>query len=315
MIDEPSRPRDLRLARRRRVARLADRQAGIVSRRQVYAAGVTRWEVRAELVAGRWQRTGRQTLSLVTGPLTQPATHWVAVLEGGPRAFLDGASSLVAGGLRKFDTDVVRVSVPRGARIRHVAGVDVRQTRRWRADDLADGSGVPRARNEVAAIRGALWARSDAQAALLLTMSVQQGLTTAERLGHEALRIRRDRRRLLVHAVVLDLLRGVRSLGEREFARECRRRGLPEPTRQVLRRAAKGTYYLDVVWEEWGLVVEIDGIHHAWAQNLVQDALRHNDVTLEDATVLRLPLLGLRVAADEFFEQIERALRAAGYAA
>lgn len=315
MTEEPSRPTDLRQARRHRVARLAVRQEGIVSRPQVYAAGVTRWEVRAELTAGRWRRTGPQTLSLVTGPLTQPATHWVAVLEGGPRAFLDGASSLVAGGLRKFEVDTVRVSVPRGARIRRVAGIDVRQTRRWAADDLATGPGVPRSRNEVAAVRGALWARSDAQAALLLTMPVQQGLTTPERLGREALRIRRDRRRRLVHAVVLDLLQGVRSLGEREFARECRRRGLPEPTRQVVRRAANGTYYLDVVWEDWGLVVEIDGIHHAWAQNLVQDALRQNDVTLEGATVLRLPLLGLRVAADEFFEQIGRALRAAGYAA
>lgn len=315
MIEESPRPADLRQARRRRVVRLADRQEGIVSRPQVYAAGVTRWEVRAELIGGRWRRTGPQTLSLATGPLTQAATHWVAVLEGGPRAFLDGASSLVAGGLRKFEVDTVRVSVPRGARIRRVAGVDVRQTRRWAADDLVAGTGVPRSRSEVAAVRGALWARSDAQAALLLTMSVQQGLTTPERLGREALRIRRDRRRRLVHAVVLDLLQGVRSLGEREFARECRRRGLPEPTRQVVRRAANGTYYLDVVWEEWRLVVEIDGIHHAWAQNLVQDALRQNDVTLEGATVLRLPLLGLRVAADEFFEQIDRALRAAGYAA
>jgi len=315
MTEDPARACDLRQARRRRVARLADRQAGIVSRPQVYAAGVTRWEVRAELVAGRWRRTGSQTLSVGTGPLTQSATHWVAVLEGGPRAFLDGASSLLAGGLRKFDTDSVRISVPRLAKIRRVPGVDIRQTRRWAADDLAAGTGVPRSRNEVAAMRGALWARSDSQAALLLVMSVQQGLTTPERLGREALRIRRDRRRLLVHVVVLDLLEGVRSLGEREFARECRRRGIPKPTRQVVRRGRNCTYYLDVIWEEWGLVVEIDGIHHAWAQNLVQDALRHNDVTLQGTRVLRLPLLGLRVAADDFFEQIQRALGDAGYAA
>jgi very-short-patch-repair endonuclease len=61
------------------------------------------------------------------------------------------------------------------------------------------------------------------------------------------------------------------------------------------------------------VVVEIDGIHHAWAQNVVPDALRQNDITLRDGRVLRLPLLGLRVAADDFFEQIERALTAAGW--
>ena len=52
-----------------------------------------------------------------------------------------------------------------------------------------------------------------------------------------------------------------------------------------------------------------------WAQNIVGDALRQNAVTLTNATVLRLPLLGLRVAADEFFAQIEEALGARGYAA
>ncbi len=66
------------------------------------------------------------------------------------------------------------------------------------------------------------------------------------------------------------------------------------------------------IWDEWGVVVEIDGIQHSWADHVVSDALRQNDVTLQDATVLRLPLLGLRVAADDFFAQIEQALAAAG---
>ncbi|MGZ5404343.1 MAG: hypothetical protein ACXWDL_06815, partial [Nocardioides sp.] len=94
---------------------------------------------------------------------------------------------------------------------------------------------------------------------------------------------------------------------------ECRRRGLPAPARQVVRRGRNGTYYLDVTWETWRVVVEIDGIHHSWAQNVVADALRQNDVTLSDAVVLRLPLLGLRIAADDFFDQIEQALLSAGW--
>lgn len=316
MADHPSTPvSELRLARRRRIERLAAEQAGILSRPQLYAAGLTRWEVRANLAADRWQRIGPQTVSLITGPLGPAASDWVAVLEGGPRAFLDGASSLRAAGLLRFDVPVIRVSVPRGARVRRVRGVDVRQTRRWAPDDLAPGTGVPRSRTEVAAVRAALWARSDRQAVLVLTMTVQQGLCTATDLGVEALRVRRDRRRALLHAVILDLGAGVRSLGEYDFARECRRRGLPEPSRQVLRRGRGGAYYLDVIWEEWALVVEIDGIQHGWAQNVVPDALRQNEVTLQNATVLRLPLLGLRVAADDFFGQIERALRDRGYAA
>jgi hypothetical protein len=293
------------------VIRLAGEQSGVVSRIQSYASGLTRGQVRAQVRARRWQRLGTQSLVVHTGPVAAEGQAWAAVFEAGPRAHLDGVSALLAAGLEHFTIDQIRVTVPRGARVRRAAGLDIRQTRRWSAEDVV-ASGVPRTHPPVAAVRAALWARSDKQAALLLTMSVQQGLTTPEALGEQALRIRRDRRRLLVHSVILDLLGGVRSLGELEFARECRRRGLPEPTRQALRKGRDGRFYLDVMWEEWGVVVEIDGIQHSWAANVVGDALRQNVLTLSQAVVLRLPLLGFRVAPDDFFEQIEQALVANG---
>jgi very-short-patch-repair endonuclease len=296
------------------VLALAEAQAGVVSRLQLYGHGITRWEVEANLRAGRWQTYGSQSLLVHTGPVPVEALRWAAVFEAGPRAFLDGVSALQAAGLERFTADRIRVSVPRGARVRRGRGIDIRQTRRWDPDDLVPGSGPPRARPETAAIRAALWARSNRQALLVVTMAVQQGVVSAELLATELLRVRRDRRRRLLGDLVLDLLGGVRSLGELDFARECRRRGLPEPSRQVVRRARNGRYYLDVCWDDWQVVVEIDGIQHAWAENVVQDALRHNDVTLSHCRVLRLPVLGLRVAPDEFFAQVEQALRDAGWA-
>ena len=302
---------DRRRARRRQVVELAEGQAGVASRPQLYAAGVTRAEVRANLAACRWRRLGRQTVCVYTGPLGRDAQLWAAVLEAGPRAFLDGASALEAAGLTGFDAATIRVSVPRGARVRRARGLDIRQTRRWRAGDRAS-TNPPRSRAEVAAVRAALWAASDKQAALLLTMSVQQGLTTPQLIGRELLSVRRDRRRPFVQAVVLDLMEGSRALGEAEVARECRDRGLPEPSRQVVRRVSEGRYVVDILWEEWGVAVEVDGIQHSWAQQVVSDALRQNSLTLVGLLVLRLPLLGLRVAPDDFFAQIERALVARG---
>ena len=158
-----------------------------------------------------------------------------------------------------------------------------------------------------------MWARSDKQATLLLTMPVQQGLTTADHLGTALLDVQRDKRLTLLHTVVLDLVGGARSLGELDFAAACRRRGLPEPSRQTVRRGRDGRYYLDVCWEDYRVVVEVDGIHHTWATEVVPDALRQNEVTLGDAKVLRMPLLAFRVAQDEFFDQIERALQAGGW--
>lgn len=305
-------PADRRVLRRRRAERRAREQDGILSRRQLYRLGLTRSEVRANVRAGRWRRVGRQCICVHTGPLSATARHWVAVLEAGPRAYLDAASALLEAGLQNFSVTSIRVSVPRGARVyRRLRGVDVRQTRRWSADDV-EATGLPRTRPAVAAVRAALWARSDREAALVLTMTVQQGIESAERISLEMLRVRRDRRRAFIHGVLHDLLDGVRSLGELDVARECRRRGIPEPTRQVLRRAKNGTYYLDVYWKPWKLVVEIDGIQHTWAGQVVGDAIRQNSLALAGDTVLRLPLLGLRVAPDEFFAQIEDALAAAG---
>jgi very-short-patch-repair endonuclease len=300
--------------RREKVERLARSQDGVVSRQQVYALGIHRGEVRAQVRAQRWRKVGRHSLCTHRGPLLLEARHRIAVIEGGPRAFLDGGSALIAAGLKGFTMDEVRVSVPRGARIWRARGADIRQTRRWRRDDVV-ASDPPRARVSVAAIRAALWARSDRQAALVLSMVVQQRLATAEELGLEMLKVRGDKRRLFVHGVILDLIGGVRSLGELDVARECRKRGLPEPTRQVLRRGRNGTYYLDIYWDQWQVVVEVDGIHHLAPTSVVGDALRQNDLAIGDLKVLRLPLLGLRVAADDFFAQIEEALVSRGWRA
>ncbi|WP_374457203.1 hypothetical protein [Nocardioides sp.] len=296
------------------LAEVAGRQGGVISRRQAYRAGLTRGELRAQVRAKRWQRVWTRSICLHTGEVSLAGRQWAAVFEGGDRAMLDGESSLIASGLKNYESTALRVSVPRGVKPLRGTGLDIRRTRRWSVADTA-AAGVPRTRVPVAAVRAAMWAKSDKQASLLLTMPVQQGLTTAELVGRALLAVRRDGRRELMHAVVTDLLGGVRSLGELEFARECRRRGLPEPDRQVVRRGKDGRYYLDVHWDDFELVVEIDGIHHSWATAVVPDALRQNEVVLGAAKVLRLPLLGLRVAADDFFDQVERGLVAGGWRA
>lgn len=286
---------------------LAAEQGGVVSRRQLYQLGVTRWEIRAHLRAERWQRVTDQSIALHTGPVALKGLLWTAVFQGGPRAVLDGAASLVASGLQRYELERIRVSVPRGARLRRTRRFDIRQTRRWNEHDLVP-TGIPRTRPEVAATRAFLWARTDREALFVLTLSVQQGLTTPERLGEAALRIRRDKRRRLLHLAVNDLLDGARALGELDVLRELRRRGIPLPQHQAVRKDKQGRYYLDLYWPDLGVVVEVDGIHHAWAENIVSDALRQNALTLGGDVVLRLPLLGLRLQPDDFFAQIAEAL-------
>lgn len=307
-------PAARRLARRRTVEAYAEAQAGVLTRTQLYANGTTRGEVRNNVRAARWQVLGWHCVVLHTGPLTDASRLWAAVLEAGPRAQLDGGSALVAAGLERYDLAQVRVSVPRGARIRHRGtSIDIRQTRRWDPDDVAPGSSPPRTRTPVAAVRAALWARTDREATLVLSLVVSQGLATTAELAVELMRIRRDRRRVHVGSVLLDLAGGAGSLGEIDVLRGCRERGLPEPEQQVLRRTPSGTYFLDFRWRRWGVVLEVDGVQHTWVENVVADAVRQNEVVLENDLVLRLPLLGLRLAPDVFFDQLRQALRRRGW--
>jgi hypothetical protein len=60
----------------------------------------------------------------------------------------------------------------------------------------------------------------------------------------------------------------------------------------------------------WAAVFEVAGIQHAWVEQIVGDGLRQNSIVLAGDLVLRLPLLGLRVCPDDFFDQIGLALRA-----
>ena len=281
---------------------------------QLYALGLTRADVRAELRGRRWQRVGSQSIVLHNGPLSPETMRVVAVFNTGADAALDGVSALIEAGLQNFDESVVHVSVSKGTRYRRSHGVRIHETRRRRPDDVLDHA-VPRVGVPVAAVRAALWARSNRQAALILAMTVQQRLATLQAITEAFASIRRDRRRRFIARVLRDLDQGAQSMGELDFLDLCRRRNLPMPSRQVRRRLPSGRVYLDVYWDQFGVVLEIEGAHHLLAGVAIDDSLRQNELTIQHDRVLRIPVLGLHVAADELFDQLERLLRRCGWQA
>ena len=239
-------------------------------------------------------------------PMSDVARRWHAVWESGAGAALDGAAALLAADLSGFSSDRLDVSIPHRNRDHRVDGVLLH---RRRTMPPVMGAGIPRVRAPHAVLSAAAWAVSDRQAALLLCMVVQQRLVRPADLLATWSSVVRTRRRGLIGAVVGDLCDGVHSLGELDFARLCRERALPEPTRQLVRTLPGGRVYLDVAWEDVGLTVEVDGGHHSIALNPVDDALRQNDVMIDGDLVLRIPVIGLRVAPDRFMDQVVRAHR------
>ena len=104
-------------------------------------------------------------------------------------------------------------------------------------------------------------------------------------------------------------------MGELDFARECRRRRLPEPQLQVARRDAAGKRRFtdaEFIRPDGRIVmVEIDGAGHMSADSWLADMERHNDLALvTDALVLRVATWQLRHDPEPFFERLIQALTA-----
>lgn len=291
-----------------RVLALADGTGGVVSRSILRGIGVTRGHIGHQVASGRWRTAGRQTVVPHRGGVSVEGRRWTAVWETGLKvAALDGVTSLQMAGLRGYTDDDVHLSVVHRHDIRPLDGVRLHKVIR-RVDEELLGSSPPRTTPAVAALRAAYWASSDRQAALVLLMAVQQRLVTPEQLRDRSRQLRGRRRRAFVAEILGYLADGAQSLGELDFARLCRQRGLPEPGRQVVVTGARGRLYLDVRWDEQGLVVEIDGVQHREGLQVSADNLSRNEVALGRDRVLRIDLVGLRLHTEAFLEQVARGL-------
>jgi very-short-patch-repair endonuclease len=292
------------------VEQAAVRQGNVLGRRQLYALGCTRWEVRADIQAGRWRRRGHQTVQV--GDPDETTHWWHALIEVGPAAVLDGVSALVSIGLRTVAEDKVHVAVPQGAWLRRCRGVHVHETRRFREEDVIR-DGIPRTKAATAAVHAALWARTRREAALLVVAPVQQRLVSVPDLADAIALVKRDKRRGLLHGLLADVSDGVESVGEGDFAVACRRRGFPRPTRQVARHTPSGRFVYDVVWDDYDLEVEIDGAQHLDATEAGRDTLKQNASALTGRVVLRIPNFAFRTDPEPFLDQVEAVLLVRGW--
>lgn len=286
----------------------ATENGGVLSRAQLRDLGIDRHMESRQVESRRWRRHGRQSIAVHTGELDEVAARWRALHEVGGDAVVDGVSALLAAGVTGLPDDAVHVSVHHLARAPRVPGVVVHKvSRRVPAEAAAakrESDALPQTPPALATLRAAQWAVSDRQAALFLVLPVQQRVVRAERLLEMHEHYPGRRRRAVVRQLLLDIADGAHSLGELDFAAMCRRRGIPEPTRQSLVRTGRGRCYLDVRWDRIGLVVEIDGTQHVQGLNRTRDHLRDNALALRDDTVLRIDLVGLRLEESAFMDQV-----------
>ncbi len=300
------------LGARRELVRLAveigRRHGGVAHRRELREIGVREQFIRSEVTRGSWHILGRHTVAMVAD-VRGEALAWRAVWESGSGAVLGGASALVAAGMSGFALPRIDICVPATTTRWPTTppGVAVRRVVRM---PRTLSMGLPRINPVHATIQAAQWATTDRQAALLIALSVQQRLVHPRDVLTTWGQVRYSPRRVFLDAVLRDVCDGAQSLGELDFATWCRRAGLPAPSRQVVKQGPKWRIYLDAEWEHLGLAVEIDGAAHQSGLATVDDALRQNSRVLDSGTVLRIPVLGLRLEPERFMAQVVAAYRA-----
>ncbi len=272
------------------IARLADRQHGVVAVWQLRRLGLTQDEIDYRARIGRLHRIHRGVYAVGYRTLTPKGHRMAAVLAYGPDAVLSHRSAAAHWEIGQ-PTATIHVTKPKSTRGRK--GIRV-HTGVMHPEDIAIRDGIP--------------VTSVARTILDLASVLNQDRLT--RLIEEADRKERFDLMALERAMArrphasgtsrlnatLAAYRGpadTRSKLERDFRALILKAGLPEPQYNVVVAGLS----VDVYWPQWKLVVELDGDpYHDNPRAYETDRIR--DATLQKAGIRVLRVTGTRLEQD-----------------
>ena len=292
---------------------LRQRQADVLTRDQVQLFFEPQTVRRR--VGRLWQSHHRQVVVLHNGPLTQAQRIWVAALAAPFGSALWGSTAAGLDGFRdQVEDPLVHVVLPVGSRRLPIPWVQSHWSAQLGPSDVHPLAQPRRTRLPRSLLDLASDARDGRRAAGVLFAGAQQRLLTPDMLEQALDRRGPCRHRALILETIADIEGGIHSVPEHDFDRIVRRRGLPTPTRQVVRRRPNGRYYLDVLWEEFGLAVEIDGSHHRTAAQWDDDLDRTAVVVAGGLRQIRFSSFAVRRRAERVGDLMVLALQSGGWA-
>jgi hypothetical protein len=267
-----------------RVARIAAKQHGVVSRRQLVAIGMSDRTIGRRIAEGRLHRVHAGVYAVGHPPLTQEARWMAAVIACGQGAVLSHLDAAVLWGFYERLGPRVHVTVKWQ---RSIDGLILHRTRRLDPDETTTRNGIPVTTvartlvdlseylNEDRLLR----AMREAEYQRLLDLD---SLSAAVERAHGRRRLKPLNNAIAQHRPG-QLIRGEL---EHRFAELRRGAGLPEPDTNVPIETARGTYILDCYWPEHRLAVELDG-RDGHAREMAFESDRRRDAAL-NAIGLRL---------------------------
>jgi len=246
---------------------LLEHQHGVLARWQAADVGLDRMALDALLRHGRWQATYRGVYAAYTGNVPRPSTLWAAVLRCGPHAALSHHTAAELDGLRDTVSDAIHVTIPSASRVRlskrdihnGLPGIVLYRSARL-VEARHPVRTPPRTRVEETVLDLTELAPGFDVAFGWLSTACSRRLVTASQLRAAADRRGKMRWRAEIRAALADISDGVHSPLENLYLRNVERpHRLPKVLRQARMQGRSGSAYLDNLFEEFAVAVELDG--------------------------------------------------------
>jgi very-short-patch-repair endonuclease len=293
------------------LAGLAERQHGVIARRQGIGLGLTRGSVARQLASRRWERVHSGVYRVVGSPRTWKQQILAACLAAGPGAVASHHSAARIWSIPRFD-DRLEVTIPHSRRPRfsevviHRSRVVMREARRV---DSVPVTSPARTLIDLAAT-----ADPEVLAAALDHVLVNR-LATVSQMRRVLDSMGRSGRRgaAKVAEALAQRPTGPRSLDsafEARLFRVLKRSALPLPVTQYGVRLPGGRRArLDFAYPQVLLGIEADGYrYHSSVAAWSKDRVRHNELVALGWRVLPITYQDLRANPEMIIQQVRRAL-------
>ncbi|HET9894167.1 MAG TPA: type IV toxin-antitoxin system AbiEi family antitoxin domain-containing protein [Streptosporangiaceae bacterium] len=266
---------------------IAQLQGGVISRRQALIGGMPPDVIDWRLRGGWWQPVHRGVYATFTGELPRTAILWAAMLRAGTGAALSHQTAAELFKLRDRPSQLIHVTIPRSRRVEAIAGVVIHRSDRL--SRLVHPTLQPqRVRLEETVLDLVHQATKFDTAFNVACVACQRGLTRPEILVQAMADRPKLRWRKELAQGLGDIGAGVHSLLEYRYLHSVERpHGLPAAVRQARVVADSRQRYLDNLYQDYLLCVELDGRQAHPDEQRRQDMQRMNAITQQGITTLR----------------------------
>lgn len=266
---------------------LVELQSGVLARGQTLLRGMDPDAVARLVRSGRWQSLQRGVYAVFTGQPPREAVLWAALLRAGSGAVLSHQTAAELFKLADQPSSLIHVTVPVSRHIEAIPGAVIHRSTRVQ---LARHPSLlpPRTRIEETVLDLIGQAASFDVAFNWACTACQRRLTTADRLVASMSTRKKVRWRAELTGAFAEISDGVHSLLEYRYVHDVEQpHGLPRAVRQARIIRGNRSYYLDDLYEDYHVCVELDGWTAHPDDRRWQDIHRDNAAAAEGLITLR----------------------------